>query len=93
MNKIDCEICMDLIPLVKDGIASEESYKAVEEHVKECETCRQLYGESHEPAQTTINGKPCMEKDSKAVEWIFSCIIMRRDRIRCQFDRSGRSVL
>ena len=40
MNKIDCEICMDLIPLVKDGIASEESYKAVEEHVKECETCR-----------------------------------------------------
>lgn len=37
--------------------------------------------------------KARMEKDSKAVEWIFSCIIMRRNRIRCQFDRSGRYVL
>lgn len=55
MNKIECEICMDLIPLVKDGIASEESYKAVEAHVKECETCRKLYGENQEPAQITTD--------------------------------------
>lgn len=65
MNKINCEICMDLIPLVKDGIASEESYKAVEEHVKECETCRQLYGESHEPARITIDGKHAWKKIQK----------------------------
>lgn len=29
MNKISCDICMDLIPLVKDGIASEDSGNAV----------------------------------------------------------------
>lgn len=55
MNKIECEICMDLIPLVKDGIASEESYKAVEAHVKECKTCRKLYGENQEATQITTD--------------------------------------
>ena len=42
MNKISCEICKDLIPLVKDGIASEDSVAAVEEHIKECENCKAL---------------------------------------------------
>ena len=40
MNKISCDMCMDLLPLVKDGIASEDSRLAVENHIKDCETCR-----------------------------------------------------
>lgn len=75
MNKINCEICMDLIPLVKDGIASEESYKAVEEHVKECETCRQLYGESHEPARITIDGKHAWKKIQKQWNGFFLALL------------------
>lgn len=43
MNKITCDICRDLIPLVKDGIASEDSRIVVEEHILECETCKALY--------------------------------------------------
>lgn len=43
MNKITCELCKDLMPLVKDGIASEDSRQAVEAHVAECETCKKLY--------------------------------------------------
>ena len=43
MNKISCDICKDLIPLVKDSIASADSCLAVKEHVKECETCKKLY--------------------------------------------------
>ncbi len=42
-HKITCDICMDLIPLVKDGIASEDSKEAVEEHVAECERCKMFY--------------------------------------------------
>lgn len=68
MNKIECEICMDLIPLVKDGIASEESYKAVEAHVKECETCRKLYGENQEPAQITTDENHAWKQIQK--KWI-----------------------
>ena len=43
MNKITCDICKDLMPLVKDGIASEDSRLAVMEHVNECETCKKLF--------------------------------------------------
>ena len=43
MNKITCDVCKDLMPLVKDGIASEDSRLAVIEHVKECENCKKLY--------------------------------------------------
>ena len=43
MSKITCDICKDLMPLVKDGIASEDSRLAVAGHVKECEVCKKLY--------------------------------------------------
>lgn len=43
MNKITCDICMDLMPLVKDGIASEDSRMAVEEHIRNCGDCRKRY--------------------------------------------------
>ena len=46
MNKISCDICMDLMPLVRDGIASEDSRAAVEEHIKDCPDCAAAYGES-----------------------------------------------
>ena len=40
--KINCDVIMDLIPLVNDGVASEESKKLVNEHCQECEKCRAL---------------------------------------------------
>jgi len=43
MNKITCDMCMDLIPLVKDGIASEDSKQAVEAHLETCEACKKRY--------------------------------------------------
>ncbi len=50
MNKITCEVCMDLMPLVRDGIASNDSKMAVEQHVKSCAACEALYGEGMPPA-------------------------------------------
>lgn len=43
MDKISCDICMDLIPLVQDGVASDDSVLAVKEHIKSCPQCRALY--------------------------------------------------
>ena len=43
MNKITCDVCLDLIPLVQDGIASEDSRKAVEQHICTCQTCANIY--------------------------------------------------
>ena len=38
---IKCEVIKDLLPLYMDGVASEESCALIEDHLKECEDCRQ----------------------------------------------------
>ena len=44
-NQITCDICRDLIPLVKDGVASAESEAAVREHIEDCAECSLLFDE------------------------------------------------
>lgn len=41
--KITCHVVLDLIPLVKDGVASSDSVKIVEEHIEDCECCREEF--------------------------------------------------
>lgn len=48
-HDLPCDICRDLLPLVRDGVASEASCRAVEEHVAHCEACRELWGEEAPP--------------------------------------------
>ena len=76
MNKITCEICKDLMPLVKDGIASEDSRLAVEEHVNECEECKMLYA-SEKTEIVEINPDLEMELGKlKRKLQIFSTVLM-----------------
>ena len=42
-NVIGCGMCMDLLPLVIDGVANEESKAAVERHLEICESCRLVF--------------------------------------------------
>ncbi|MBQ7114786.1 MAG: zf-HC2 domain-containing protein [Clostridia bacterium] len=39
MNKFDCEIIKDLLPLYADNVCSERSAKAVKEHLGDCSEC------------------------------------------------------
>lgn len=49
-NEISCEICRDLIPLVKDGVASQDSAQAVLLHMEGCVSCRMVYGRKEKTA-------------------------------------------
>lgn len=40
MLSISCNIILDLIPLVKDGVASDDSTIIVNEHIKTCDSCK-----------------------------------------------------
>lgn len=40
--KYDCEIIKDLLPLYCDGVCSEQSKNAVEEHLEGCEICKNI---------------------------------------------------
>lgn len=53
MNEISCNLCMDLIPLVKDGVASEDSITAVKSHIASCENCRALFSDNAPPPRDT----------------------------------------
>ena len=53
MNKISCDMCIDLMPLVQDGVASDDSRNAVLRHLQECPDCRALYeGEIPAPSKS-----------------------------------------
>ena len=39
MNKNDCNVVRDLMPLVLDRVASDESREIVEEHITACGEC------------------------------------------------------
>lgn len=54
MNKISCDMCIDLMPLVQDGVASKDSRDAVLQHLQECPDCRALY-EGEIPAPSKSN--------------------------------------
>lgn len=41
----NCNVARDLMPLVIDGVASEESQQYVDEHIAECTECAVAYGE------------------------------------------------
>ncbi len=45
MNPISCDMCQDLLPLVTDDIASEDSRAAVLLHIEDCARCRAYYTE------------------------------------------------
>lgn len=46
---ITCDVCCDLIPLVRDGVASADSEALVRAHTARCESCRALLEGEQEP--------------------------------------------
>lgn len=50
MNKLSCDMCLDLIPLVQDGVASQDSRDAVLAHIAGCPGCRALFEGELPPA-------------------------------------------
>ena len=48
-NDLTCEVVQDLLPSYVDGLTSDVSNQAVEQHLKTCESCRKLYSEMREP--------------------------------------------
>ena len=52
MDKISCGICQDLIPLVTDEVAGEESKAAVRDHIRCCESCQNFRQHCKEQQKT-----------------------------------------
>lgn len=73
MNEITCDLCMDLIPLVKDGVASEDSRRAVEKHIASCDVCSALYaGDAPPPADSAKT----FTKIHRKIQLTFAMLLM-----------------
>jgi large-conductance mechanosensitive channel len=69
LKNISCNIILDLIPLVKDGVASEDSQKIVNDHIKNCSNCKAEF-EAFEDVyleQKSINDKKIIYNIKKNV--------------------------
>lgn len=62
MKSFDCELYMDLMPLVKDGAASDSSRKALEQHMAQCENCRSLFGQLPQDELPEENASKTLKK-------------------------------
>ncbi|MEQ8198845.1 MAG: zf-HC2 domain-containing protein [Clostridiaceae bacterium] len=71
--KLSCDIIRDLIPLVKDGVASEDSTDIVREHILSCQCCKEEFDtfESIKFEEATI-------KDAKVISAIKRSIFIWR---------------
>lgn len=41
--KPNCDIIKDLLPLYCDGVCSDASKSAIQEHIEECSSCNEVY--------------------------------------------------
>lgn len=71
INNKTCNICRDLIPLVRDGVASPESEELVLAHIEECEECKALFGKA--PADKAP-AKPPLAKGFKSAKRYLTAI-------------------
>ena len=71
MDHLDHDIVQDLLPLYHDGVCSEKSRAAVEEHLKTCESCRNALAEMDAPlpeaGKTAADDAAAVKKISR--EW------------------------
>jgi len=68
--KSKCNVAKDLMPLVIDGVASEESQQYVDEHIAECTECALTYGamKVELPRENQEKERAEMEKAAKAMK-------------------------
>lgn len=60
--KISCDVIRDLLPLYAEDLASADSRALVEEHLKDCESCRAGAGKMKAPVPVEMDDDKAMEK-------------------------------
>jgi len=79
MNK-DCNIARDLMPLVIDSAASDESAAFVEEHVQDCPSCRAYYDGMKKGITATAEEQQRQDEEKKMMAAAALALKKRRRR-------------
>ncbi|MBV7273845.1 zf-HC2 domain-containing protein [Clostridiaceae bacterium UIB06] len=88
---ISCDVILDLIPLVKDGVASKDSINLVSDHLKSCESCK-LEFESHAlPMPTEFDDKRVISTIKKKLFLATSALLLIGAFIGMALDKNSHS--
>lgn len=81
--KLPCDIVQDLLPLYEEDLCSQATREAVEEHLRECETCGKQHAAVQELTEPEVVVEPKQEKKAtiksfKKIRnrWIASIVII-----------------
>lgn len=72
MSKISCDICLDLMPLVRDGVAGADSRAAVEAHISNCEDCRAVF----EQGSPECDSEQALRKTIKNIQRVCKAVLI-----------------
>lgn len=72
MNKISCDMCLDLMPLVRDGVAGTDSRAAVEAHIAQCESCREIF----EQGSPECDSEQALSKTIKNIQRVCKAVLI-----------------
>lgn len=92
MNKISCDMCLDLMPLVRDGVAGADSRAAVEEHLAQCENCRAVF----EQGSVECDSEKALLKTIKNVQRVAAAVlvgVVLLGIILCEMVMQGSSMI
>ena len=72
MNRNDCDIARDLMPLSVDGVCSEGSQRFLDEHTAGCAPCKTLYTRMKTLPQPTLQPEPAQEAQAlkQGLRWL-----------------------
>lgn len=73
LPEISCEVCMDLIPLVQDDVASEDSAALVKQHIANCPACSAAMGQ---PVQVDEDGSRILIRIKRKFSWWLLLLIL-----------------
>ena len=74
MHDISCDVCMDLMPLVQDGIASADSRALVEAHIAHCAHCLKQQGQGPQ-AQLQMDESAVLRKIKMRLTLLLSALV------------------
>lgn len=81
--KLPCDIVQDLLPLYEDDLCSQATREAVEEHLRECESCGKQHNAVQELVEPEVVVEPKKERKAAAKSfkkirsrWIVSIVVV-----------------
>ena len=83
INRLDCAVVEDLLPLYHDGVVNVITAEAVEEHLKDCEVCKKEYeslsadivGKTEKTTKEAFTVMIKKKRIKQVILTVFACVI------------------